>query len=257
MDKKIGLALSGGGVRGAAQVGLIQLLEEKGVEPSVIAGTSAGAIVGGLYAAGHSARTMLKVFKETRLFDFSHFTWLKPGLLDAEKLIPELKSYFYPDDFSHLKKELYVVATKILTGEKAVLHSGSVVLSILASAAFPGVFSPIRIAGELYVDGGVIDNFPTETIRDKCDVLIGFNVNPISQVEEDAVDGTLEVLRRAYELSIRHQAANNERFCDFCLSSPKLVEYGLFDQDAVEAVFDIGYQTAKERFGELERLLAG
>lgn len=255
MKKKIGLALSGGGVRGVAHIGLLKFLEEKGVEAQVVAGTSAGAIVGGLYAAGHAAETILQVFRETEIFDFSYVTWIKPGLLDVEKFIPTLSAYFDPDDFAALEKELYIVATKILSGEQAVLHSGSVIKSILASAAFPGIFSPVSIENELFVDGGVLNNFPADIIRDKCEVLIGLNVNPIDRVTEKSVDSTLEILRRVYELAIRRQAAGNERYCDFCLTSGKLTKFGLFDQDAVDDIFEIGYQTVKDRFGELEKLL--
>lgn len=244
MSKKIGLALSGGGIRGAAHVGLLKRLEERGIEPSVVAGTSAGAIVGALYAAGHGYEVILDFFREQPLFDFSHFSWTKPGFMDTDFYSENLQPFFESDDFAALKKELYVVTTEILQGEKRIFSSGPLIKPVLASAALPGIFSPVRMGDGIYVDGGVFNNFPSDIIRDKCDVLIGMNVNAIPEVTESQVDSTFSVLRRVYELTVRQQAIAHEKFCDIVVTSEDLVNFNEFDQSKVEEMFEVGYREA-------------
>ncbi len=252
MNKTIGLALSGGGVRGAAHIGLLKYLKEIKIEPSVIAGTSAGAIVGGFYAAGHDVDTMLTFFKENRLFDFSHFSWMKPGLLDTEGFMEDLKPYFPEDKIENLDKKLFITATEILQGTLKIFEKGSIVKAILASAAFPGIFSPIKIDHDLYVDGGTFNNFPSDIIRDKCDFLIGLNANPINEVSEDQMDGTLNILRRVYELSVRRQGAVNEKYCDVVITPGELVNYNEFNQNNVDEIFEIGYEEARIKLHDVE-----
>jgi len=205
MKKKIGLTLSGGGVRGAAHVGLLQFLEENDIEIDIIAGTSAGAIVGALYAAGNSPQTILEVFKQVRLFDFSNFTWAKPGLLDSDRFESIFEPYIRKNDFQELQKELYMVACDVLKGEEVVFSKGPVIRAVLASSSFPGVFTPVKINDDLYVDGGVFNNFPADLIRDKCDFIIGMNVNPLNTIEEKDLTSTYALMMRdahAKELGI-------------------------------------------------------
>lgn len=252
MNKTIGLALSGGGVRGAAHIGLLKYLKEREIEPSVISGTSAGAIVGAFYAAGHDVDTMLTFFKKNRLFDFSHFSWMKPGLLDTEGFIEDLKPYFPEDKIENLDKTLFITATEILQGTLKIFEKGSIIKAVLASAAFPGIFSPIKIDHDLYVDGGTFNNFPSDIIRDKCDFLIGLNANPINKVSEDQMDGTLNILRRVYELSVRRQGAVNEKYCDVVITPGELVNYNEFNQNNVDEIFEIGYEEARIKLHDVE-----
>ena len=110
----IGLVLSGGGMRGAAHIGAIKALEEHGIFPTHIAGTSAGAIVGALYAYGYDWEDILKFFRGINILDIKKFALNKPGFIDAEKFYPGFKTYLKNDDFSFLKKQLIITATNIL-----------------------------------------------------------------------------------------------------------------------------------------------
>src|SRR5690606_12969203 len=169
MEKyKYGLCLSGGGVRGLAHVGVIQAMQERGMEASVVSGTSAGAIVGALYAQGMTPDEMLDFFYHTEIFRWSNYTWFKPGLIDTDKFYGIFKKHMPEDDFESLSKELFVVTTDILHGKPRVFSEGPLIKPVLASAAFPVVLSPVEIEGVLYSDGGIVNNFPIELIRDKC-----------------------------------------------------------------------------------------
>ena len=244
MAKKIGLALSGGGMRGAAHIGLLKRLDEMDIKPHVIAGTSAGAIVGSLYAAGHSYPTILEFFKEQKLFDITHFTWTKPGFIDTDDYLEHMRPYFDEDRFDALNTKLYVLAAEILHGEMCIFESGELIKTVLASAAIPGVFSPVQIGDKLYVDGGVVNNFPSDILRDKCDFVIGMNVNAIPKVKPEDMGTTFSILRRVYEISSRKQALENEQYCDIAITPKDLVEYNEFNKKNIDAAFEIGYKEA-------------
>ncbi|WKX76889.1 patatin-like phospholipase family protein [Zobellia laminariae] len=132
----IGLVLSGGGIRGVAHIGAIKALEEHGIFPTHIAGTSAGAVVGALYASGASWAEILHFFKTIPLFRTQNYARSKPYFFDTEKYYENFKKFFPVDDFSALKKPLYVTATDIIRGTLKVFHKGQVIRPVLASATF-------------------------------------------------------------------------------------------------------------------------
>ena len=146
-DKKIGLVLSGGGIRGMAHIGLIKAMEERNLEAKTVAGTSVGALVGALYANGNSTTEMLQFFKETPLFQYSFFAFGKPGLIDTERYVPILKKHFQKNSFATLKKPLFVVATDMQNGTERVFHEGELIRPLLASAAL----SPVLVRWKLKV----------------------------------------------------------------------------------------------------------
>jgi NTE family protein len=248
MARKIGLALSGGGARGAAHVGLIKALEEYEIEVSVVAGTSAGAIVGALFAAGNSADDILKVFKEVELFDFSNFTF-GPGFLKTENYLNVLAPYLGENTFEDLHRKLYLTASDLLAGELRVFSEGKVSEAVLSSAAFPGVFTPVRNKQGVLVDGGVFNNLPADLIRKECDFVIGMDLNPITPVEEKDVDNMLEIMRRVLELMIRKQSKLAKDHCDLYICDDRLGGYATFDMSKADELFELGYEIGTKALG--------
>ncbi|WP_273565712.1 patatin-like phospholipase family protein [Maribacter halichondriae] len=179
----IGLVLSGGGARGIAHIGAIKALEEHGIYPSHIAGTSAGAVVGALYAGGCSWEEMLDFFKTTQIFSLNKYARNKPGLVDTDKFYDQFKSYLPKDSFETLQKPLYITATNLLDGTLKVFHRGELIRPVLASAAVPGIFAPVKIKNGYYVDGGALNNFPVDLIQMYCDRIVGVYVNPFEKIK--------------------------------------------------------------------------
>ena len=141
MDRiNIGLVLSGGGMRGAAHIGAIKALEEHNIYPTCIAGTSAGAVIGGLYAHGYNCDEMLHFFKTIQLLDYKKYAINKPGFIDSGKYYKFFKKKFPEDSFSVLKKKLFITTTNITDGVLQVFSDGELIKPILASSAFPGLF---------------------------------------------------------------------------------------------------------------------
>lgn len=251
---RLGLVLSGGGVRGAAHIGVLKAMEELGIWVDVLSGTSAGALVGALYAAGFTTDDILRFFKEHSLFHWSHLTWNKPGLINTEHFIPVLRRYFPRDDFSDLLKPLHITATDLLTAEEVQFHSGPLIRPLLSSAAFPVVFSPMPFQGSLYADGGILNNFPVEPLQGQCRRLVGVFVHVLRNTQADALQSSVRLMQRAYEIvTIRDSMVKFDR-CDLVINPLELEPYHLFDMGQVDEIYDIGYRAAMKHAIALQRI---
>ncbi len=243
----IGLVLSGGGVRGAAHIGVVKALEEHGLYPTHIAGTSAGAIVGALYAHGYTCDEMLSFFKKVQILDFKKYARNKPGFIDSEKYYTIFNEFFPVDDFSSLKKSLTITATDILEGTLKTFSRGELIKPLIASATFPGVFAPIKIDDSYYIDGGTLNNFPVEYLKDICDTIIGVNVNPFKKVEITELKHFHNILERAFKLKSLKEDLLKFVDCDIVIYPEELSKYGTFDKKYLDEIFQIGYNTTKAK----------
>ncbi|MDG1730353.1 MAG: patatin-like phospholipase family protein [Algibacter sp.] len=242
----IGLVLSGGGMRGAAHIGAIKALEEHNIYPTHIAGTSAGAIVGALYAYGNKWEDIFKFFKGIQILDITKYALNKPGFIDAEKFYSDFKNYMKDDDFSFLKKKLNITATNILNGNLEVFDKGELIKPILASAAIPGIFTPVKIKDSYYVDGGALNNFPVELLKPTCDKIIGVYVNGFDTIKINDLKHSYHVLERAFKLKSVKDDQKKFIDCDLVISPEEINNYGIFDKKYLEDIFKIGYDATKK-----------
>lgn len=243
---RIGLVLSGGGVRGMAHIGLIQALLEAGIRPSQVAGTSVGALVGALYAAGVPVEGMLAFFRETPLFKYNYFTINKPGLMDTERYFDVFKAYFPEDTFEALEIPLHVTTTNLLKGRLEIFSSGPLIRPLLASAAIPPVFSPVRIGKDLYGDGGIMNNFPSEPLQESSDFIIGSNVSMIREIPEQQLRTSLQLTNRTTALMIYSLSRDKLRECDLLFEPKDLDRIGVLDKKGLEQAYQIGYSHARD-----------
>lgn len=246
-SKKIGLVLSGGGFKGAAHIGALKAIEEYDIFPTYISGTSAGAIVGALYAAGHPTEVITDFFKNTSLFKINRFNPKKAGFFDSEKFESDLLPFFKENTFESLEKKLFVTATDLIDGTSQVFKSGPLIKPLLASAAFPMVFSPIKIENKLYADGGILDNFPLKPIKKKCDFIIGIDVNPIKKPKISDFKSAISVMQRAYYLRAMPNAEIKFKHCNIAIQPKGIINHGLFNQSSIDKVFEIGYEETKKQ----------
>ncbi len=256
MQHRIGVVLSGGGMRGVAHVGVLQALQDHGVRPECIAGTSAGALVGALYGAGHSADEMIDFFERTNPRRLSRLTLRKPGLVDIDKYRGLFSEYFPDDSFESLNIKLFVTATDMLAARLEIFTHGPLIPALLASSAVPIVFTPLRFEGRLYSDGGVLNNFPIEPLQVLCDAIVGVYASPLRSPEQAELKSTLAVSQRAFEVAMFLNSRPKFRECDMLLSPPELAGFGIFAKKTRE-LYEIGYQATVERIGAiLEKLEA-
>jgi len=175
---RVGLALGSGSARGWAHIGVIRALEEAGVRPDIVCGTSIGALVGAAYAAGELERLEkwvlgLEIGNVVGLADVS----LGAGLLKGERLTQFFRSHFVDQPIEHLRVPFAAVATSLQTGAEVWLRSGSTMEAVRASIALPGIFTPVRWEGSLLVDGGLANPVPVSLARAMgADVVIAVDL---------------------------------------------------------------------------------
>ena len=179
---KIGYALGGGAARGLSHIGVLKVFEEHGIFPSVITGTSVGALVGALYAGGISVGDIERLALRLsfgRLALMADITLPFSGLIGGRRVTSLLKSFLGDLTFSQLKYDFACVATDINTGEQVVLREGSLIEAVRASISLPGIFTPVKVKGRYLVDGGLVNEVPVSVCRDMgAGYVIGVNVIP-------------------------------------------------------------------------------
>jgi len=203
---RIGLALSSGGARSLAHIGVIQVLEENGIEFDVVAGCSMGAYIGAVWAYGKDGITMERLAREVEhrwgLFELiDPFILPRQGFLRGEKVKRRLKKSIGDVHFSELVRPLRVVATNLATLERAVFSCGEVADAVHASSAIPGACVPVKLDGELYIDGGIADPLPVDVLEEMgIERIIAVNTIP-----------TPAYLRRRVEMEREMEARRRRR----------------------------------------------
>ena len=284
---KLGLALSGGGAKGLAHIGVLKVLEEIGMPIDYIAGTSMGSIVGGLYAAGYSAKQCEEIVLSvdwTSLFSDAverrdmameqkpwdgRYTFslelkdnriqLPSGLIAGQKalkLLTELLLHVqHIDNFRELPTPFVCAATDLVTGELVVLDRGFLPEAIRASMAIPSVFTPIKIDGRLLVDGLIVRNLPAEeTIEMGADTVICVDVgSPLR--DENALNTFFGVMDQAISFQVVSSSEEQRKKCDY-LIIPDLSEKSVLDYNDAAYFIRQGEAAAREMLPELIALAA-
>jgi NTE family protein len=202
---KTGLVLSGGGARGFAHLGVIKALNEAGIIPDVISGTSAGAIVGSLYADGYTPEEILKIMNLNGRLQYFSPTVPRGGLLQISGVEKILREKLRAKTFGELKIPLFVSATDLNSGKAVYFSEGDLLWPVIASASIPVLFKPVVIDGVQYVDGGVLDNMPIKPIEPLCRLLIGSFVNPTGF--EENITSLIHIAERTFLLSMSKEQA--------------------------------------------------
>jgi NTE family protein len=175
---KIGLALGGGAARGFAHIGVIKMLESQGIVPDYVVGTSAGAVVGSLYAGGFDAFAMQKIAVQLDEKIFADWTVSGRGLLKGEALQEFINQHLNRRPLEKLNKPFATVATDLNSGERIVFRTGDTGMAVRASAAVPGAFQPARFNNRSYVDGGLVSPVPVQAAREMgADFVIAVDIS--------------------------------------------------------------------------------
>ena len=282
---KIGLVLSGGGAKGFAHIGVLKVLEEAGVKIDYITGTSMGAVVGGLYASGYSATQIDSIFYNTDFDELLQdyiprasksfyeknndqmyalslpFNKLKIGIPIAlskgmynynllSKLTHKVR---HIRDFSKLPIPFLCVATDIEKGEQVILDHGYLAQAMLASSAFPSLFSPVEIDGKLLIDGGVVNNYPVEEIRKMgADIVIGVDVQDDLKDRNSLKDAT-RILVQITNLEMIKKMKDKLKMTDIYIK-PNVSDYGVISFDEGRKIIKIGEESARPMFDQIKKL---
>ncbi len=281
-DIKVGLVLSGGGAKGLAHIGALKVIEESGVRIDYIGGTSMGAVIGALYASGYTATQLDSIFRtldfNTLIQDdiprraktyferdqsekyaltlpFDKFQVKFPSALSKGQnlynLFSKLTSHVNTvEDFNELPIPFFCVATNIESGREAILDKGYLPQAIKASGAIPTLFSPVEINDSLYIDGGVVNNYPVDEVKAMgADIIIGIDVQDTLKMREE--------LKSAFDILVQ---TNNYRTIDIMVEKrkktdlyihPKIKEYNVVSFNEGSKIIQTGVDEARLYKNEL------
>ncbi len=248
---KIGIALSGGGARGLAHLGIIKALDELQIPISVLSGTSSGAIIGALYASGYQPDEILDIIVNTKLFRLVRLT-VGTGLLKMDAAEKALLQYLPDNNFSVLKKKLIVTTTDLNSGKTVYFSEGELVKPLLASSSIPVLFAPVQIGERLYIDGGLLNNLPVESLVNKCDKIIAAHCNPIN--DEFISKGFRSVFERTFLLIINANTFESRKYCDVFVEPPALGQFSTLNLSKAKEMFEIGYEYTLSLHAQLKPL---
>jgi NTE family protein len=266
--KRVGLVMGGGAARGVSHVGVLEALEENGIYPAVIAGTSVGALVGGLYAAGVSSLRLAALVREIKWLDLvsvrlPSVNWTDPartipmGLVDLDKMMEWIDQILGgPVEIQQLNLPFAAVATDLLTGEVVVMNEGSLSEAIRASCSVPGVFTPYHRNGRLLVDGVVVNNLPVSVAQDLgADYVIAVDLLPLTGDKEVEPRNVVELSMTALFMLAR--ATQIEQDLADILIVPAIKHINLADLSSGEALLEAGRRAAEDALPQIKAALAG
>lgn len=239
---KVGIVLSGGGIRGIAHLGVLKAFSNLGITFHHISGTSAGAIAGAFFAAGIDPEEGLNIFLKTKLWRFIRPALGSLGLINIERTADLLKDYFPNNTIEKLKIPLTIAAVNFSQGKLVYFNEGPLIRAVLASSCIPGVFKPIMIDGQMYVDGGILNNFPVEPLMKDCDFIIGSSCNHLNPINK--VTGITNLLGRAGMMSINHDMERKAKFCDVLIQPKGLGSINTFDLKRAEDIYWLAHEEA-------------
>ena len=252
---KIGISFSGGGTRGAAHIGVIQALNEHDIKADIVAGTSAGAIVGSLYAAGLTVDRMMDFAGEGKLFKLFQAKLPTKGLISLDYLGKLLDKYIDENSFEGLKIPLHVVASNLMSGHPETFNSGKLFEVVMASCAIPLIFKPVEIDEQIYVDGGIFDNMPVKCLQADCDIIIGVNLIPITPLKKTNFKTVYSIGMRSFDMHVAHNSQMNFPLCDVVIEPTEVKDFSIFNFGAYKKMHQYGYEAAMLKMDEILHLV--
>ena len=278
---KIGVALGGGGARGACHIGVLKSLERRGIIPDIISGTSAGSMIGAMYASHASAdiveekytehvngedfkdlgfryipnnekddSVFSQVFKQIKNQYILMVSSTRKSLVKNERLAKAANNLFESNQFDDLKIPLIVTATDLISGKPMLYKAGNVVDAVVKSSSIPGFVEPTYIDNRMLLDGGIVFPTPVPPLVGECDFIIAVNISKSFNTSEEP-DNIFEITNRARDISTLHLNSYLLKQSDFVISPEhKDVHWSAFDR--TEEFIENGYNAAES---EMEKLL--
>ncbi len=282
---KVGLVLSGGGAKGFAHIGALKVIEEAGVKIDYIGGTSMGAIIGALYACGYSAIELDSIFRKTDFtkliqdnlprnaktfyekddseryalaLPFQKFKISFPSAFsNGQSVYNELVRLLYHvrdiDDFNQLPIPFFCIATNVETGDEVVLNKGYLPEAIMASGTFPSLFEPSEIEGKILIDGGVVNNYPIDTVMKMgANFIIGVDVQHGLSNRETLLSATEILLQINNYRTVKDMVKKSENTNIYI--KPSIEQYSVIDFGLINEIIDKGEIAARENYAALKQL---
>jgi len=249
---KITLSLSGGGLRGAAHIGVIKFLEEQGVEVTAVAGSSAGAIVGLFLSAGLKSDKMLDFLKNLERKELFVWATASVGVFSMKRLETKLHDIVNIQSYDALKIPFYTCVTDIDTGEHCYINQGNPIAYTIASSTITPLFEAKNIGEHWYIDGGFSDNLPVKPLKKYKEKNLAININPL---RGERLNSFKSLLIRSILIMIRSNSISAKKLSDAYFEIKGVTNMHLFDFSEIDMAYQAGYNEIKEHWGELSEKL--
>jgi NTE family protein len=271
--KRIGIAFGAGGARGIAHLLMIEALEELGVKPSIISGSSIGSVVGAFYAAGFSSKEMKEILdqlinpKSDSVFDFllksdivklfSMFDpqFIKSGFIKGDKFQKYMETHLKVSKFEELKVPLKIVATDYWKKEEVVFDKGELIQPIKASYSLPGLFTPVKIKNKILIDGGAVNPLPFDLIKNHCDITIAIDVTAVKAQSDKDIPPTFDSIFTTYQTMQNSIIKERLKFLkpDIYIK-PEIYDVRVFDFVKADSIFEQAKPAKQELKRQLDKL---
>jgi len=249
----VALVLGGGAFHGLAHVGVIKVLENAGIPIDIIIGTSAGSLIGALYADKISVDSILPLMKTTKskdIFDFSLFR-SRTGFVSGKRLQKFLCKHLSVSEIEQTKIPFIAVVTDIEQGKSVALDAGPIAPSVNASCAIPGVFDPVKMYGSTFVDGGILNNIPVDVaIQLKSQYIIAVNIMELKDTAN--LNNYKDILMRSFMVSLNQHSENNLKLADMVIT-PNLKGIPYMSSKDNDKIFQLGVQAANDVIEQIKK----
>lgn len=250
----VALVLGSGGARGYAHIGVIEVLEKQGIKPDFIVGTSAGSIVGSLYASGKSAQELRDIALNLKVKDVREFKIGLKGFFDGQKVEDFINTQVQNQPLEQMKIPMYVVATQLKNGHKVVFNYGNTGQAVRASVSIPSMFIPTVIGGEEYVDGGLVSPVPVDVAKELgADIVIAVNI--LAQPVYTETSNVWGLFNQNINIMQNHLAADELKNADIVIQPDLREKAHIFDVKTREYTMKVGQDAANERLNDIKAVL--
>lgn len=250
----IALVLGSGGARGYAHIGVIEVLEQNGIKPDFIVGTSAGSVVGSIYASGKSAEELRQIALDMQVHDVRNINIRKKGVLDGGIVEEYVNNKVDQLKLEDLKIPMYVVATELKSGEKVVFNKGSTGQAVRASISIPSMFIPAKISGKEYVDGGLVSPVPVNVARQLgADIVIAVDILP--QPMHAETKNIWGMFNQNIYIMQTKMAEQELKHADVVIRPDLRERLHIFDMKGKETTMQLGMDAAAAQINTIEQVI--
>ncbi len=246
MSKKkfhVGLALSGGGAKGFAHVGVMKALDDFGLKPDIVAGVSAGSIMAAFYCGGMQPDDIIKLFSGIKMGALTKISVPTDGLFKFDKFKTFLEKNLPIKNIEDLLIPTIICATNLDTYKEELFTQGPLAERVIASSSLPVIFKPAKVDGHSYIDGGILHNMPSFCLRDICDYVIGVNVSPLDDITPFK-NSMADIAYRSYRLMTTHNSKPDLELCDVVIQVDSMKSSSTFGVNKMKDNAKDGYFTA-------------
>ncbi|MEQ6375219.1 patatin-like phospholipase family protein [Bacillaceae bacterium S4-13-56] len=252
-DIKIGLALGSGGARGFSHLGVLRVFHEENIKVDYIAGSSMGALVGSLYAAGQSIEDMYQLAYTFKRKYYLDLTVPKMGFIQGNRILEYIRLFTYGKSFDQLPVPLSVIAADLYTGNKVVFNKGSVAEAVRASVSIPGVFVPVPYGDQLLIDGGVIDRVPVSVVKEMgADIVIGVDCAHFKDNHD--VHSIYDVIMQSIDI-MQDELVKDVKVNADVLLLPSVEQYSSRSFTNIREIVEEGEREARRKLPEIKRMI--